>query len=278
MRVVIHDAPGPFETAARGFLECDQARNTLLLSALAKGPVALAAAAWWSAIASRADRSLACALRDRAAVLLSSGSEDAARGLGRLLSAEGWLESIVGPEPMATACAEGLGRPVRIHAVMPLMQLTTTPRPPTAAPPGAKRLADVSDFDLLLDWSEAFRVEARLIDTPESIRESLRGRIERREIHLWIDETGMPVSFAGCRQIRPSAARVAPVYTPPPLRGRGYAHALVAGICGDLQARGAQAIFLFTDATNPTSNALYARIGFATVGRHLHLVAEKKAD
>ena len=277
MRVEIHDAPAPFEAAARGFLECNQAHNTLLLSSLERSSGA-PAGTWWSAIASRADRSLACALRDRSAALLSSGPELASKGFGRLLSAEDWLESIVGPEPMATACAAGLGRSVRIHTVMPLMQLTTAARPPAAAPAGTMRIAVASDFDLLLDWSEAFRIEVRLIDTPESIREALRGRIERQEIHLWIDESGVPVSFAGCRQIRPSAARVAPVYTPPSLRGRGYAHALVAGICGELQARGAKAIFLFTDATNPTSNALYARIGFATVGRHLHLIAERVGD
>jgi ribosomal protein S18 acetylase RimI-like enzyme len=277
MRVEIHDAPAPFEAAARGFLECDQAHNTLLLSTLERSSGA-PAAAWWSAIASRKGRSLACALRDRRAALLSSGAEDAARGFGRLLSAEDWLESIVGPEPMATACAAELGRPVRTHAVLPLMQLTRAAIPPAARPAGTMRIAGNSEFDLLLEWSEAFRTEARLIDTPESIHEALRSRIERQQVHLWVDESGAPVSFAGWRQIRPSAARVAPVYTPPSLRGRGYAHALVAGICGELQARGAQAIFLFTDATNPTSNALYARIGFATVGRHLHLIAERGAD
>jgi predicted GNAT family acetyltransferase len=276
MRVEIHDTQAPFEATARGFLERDQAGNTLLLSALAKQSNS-PAAAWWSAFASRTDKALACALRDRAAVFVSAGSESAAHEVGLLLRAEDWLESIVGPERTATACAEGLGRPVRIHAVMPLMQLASTPRPPSAAPPGAMRVADAADLDLLLEWGDAFRIEARLIDTPESIRESLRGRIERQELHLWVDEAGTPVSFAGCRPVWPSAARVAPVYTPPPLRGRGYAHALVAAVCGELRARRVQAIFLFTDATNPTSNALYARIGFATVGRHLHLIVERAA-
>src|SRR5512134_211579 len=97
MRVEIHDAPASFEGAARGFLERDQARNTLLLSALARKS-SPPPAAWWSAFASRKDEALACALRDRAAVFLSAGSEDAAHGFGILLRAEGWLESIVGPE------------------------------------------------------------------------------------------------------------------------------------------------------------------------------------
>lgn len=275
MRVAIHDAQDAFEAAAREFLEADQANNTLFLSALARAP-APQRPPWWSACVRRDGRTLACALRDRSAAFVSSGSEPAAREIGRLLSIEDWLESIVGPEPMATACAEGLGLPVRIHLVLPLMQLTASPQGPSAAPAGGRRVAEASDFDLLLGWSEAFRTEARLIDTPESIREALSGQIERRGISLWIDGTGAPVSFAGCRPIPPGGGRVGPVYTPPPLRGRGYAQALVAAICGDLQAHGAQVIFLFTDATNPTSNALYTRIGFAAVGRHLHLVAERK--
>jgi RimJ/RimL family protein N-acetyltransferase len=274
MRVAIHDAQSAFEAEARGFLEADQANNTLLLAALAKAPNPQRPP-WWSASVRRDGRMLACALRDRSAAFMSAGSESAAREIGRLLSIEDWLQSIVGPEPMATACADGLGLPVRIHVVLPLMRLAAPPRGPAAAPAGDRRVAETSDFDLLLDWSEAFRVEARLIDTPESIREALRGRIERREISLWIDGAGAAVSFAGSRPIPPGGGRVGPVYTPPPLRGRGYAQALVAAICGDLQARGSPVIFLFTDATNPTSNALYARIGFAPVGRHLHLIAER---
>jgi ribosomal protein S18 acetylase RimI-like enzyme len=276
MRVAIHDAQDAFEAEAREFLEADQANNTLLLAALARPP-SPQRARWWSASVRRDGRTLACAMRDRSAAFLSGGSESAAHEIGRLLSIEDWLQSIVGPEPMATACAEGLGLPVRIHVVLPLMYLTAPPQGPTAAPAGNRRVAEAFDLDLLLDWSEAFRIEARLIDTPESIREGLRGRIERREISLWIDESGAPVSFAGSRPIPPGGGRVGPVYTPPPLRGRGYAQALVAAICGDLQARGSEVVFLFTDATNPTSNALYARIGFAPVGRHLHLIAERKA-
>lgn len=277
MLVQIHDAAALFEAAALGFLERDQANNTLLLSALAR-QTKLPPGPWWSAVARSTDRTLACALRDRSAALLSAGSEDAANGFGRLLRAEDWLESIVGSEPMANACAQGFGRPVRIQFVLLLMQLMSAPRPPIALPSGRKRVADPADLDLLFDWGEAFRIEARLTDTPESVRESLRRRVERQEIHLWVDGTGTPVSFAGCLEIRPSAARVGPVFTPLRLRGRGYAHALVATTCIDVQAGGVQAIFLFTDATNPTSNALYERIGFAKVGRHLHLVAERRSD
>ncbi len=76
--------------------------------------------------------------------------------------------------------------------------------------------------------------------------------------------------------IPPGGARIAPVYTPPALRRRGYARAAVAALSSHLQSRGARSVFLFTDATNPTANALYRRIGFVPCGRHLHLTFETR--
>ena len=52
------------------------------------------------------------------------------------------------------------------------------------------------------------------------------------------------------------------MYTPPPLRGRGYATALVAALSQALLDDGRQRLFLITDLANPVSNAIYARIGF----------------
>jgi hypothetical protein len=145
MRVEIHDAPAPFEAAARGFLECNQAHNTLLLSMLAR-PSGAPAGTWWSAIASRkAVRRMRGAARPGCGPAVA-GAEDAAKA-GRLLSAE-LAGVVVGPEPMATSRRT---RPAGAnHAVMPLMQLTTAARMPAAAPPERCALED-SDFDLLLD-------------------------------------------------------------------------------------------------------------------------------
>jgi predicted GNAT family acetyltransferase len=58
---------------------------------------------------------------------------------------------------------------------------------------------------------------------------------------------------------------VGPVYTPPELRGRGYATTLVAELSRWLLGRGNRFCFLYTDLANPTSNAIYARIGYRRV-------------
>ena len=48
----------------------------------------------------------------------------------------------------------------------------------------------------------------------------------------------------------------------PECRGCGYATALVAALARELLERGKRKLFLTTDVANPTSNAIYARIGF----------------
>jgi predicted GNAT family acetyltransferase len=69
-------------------------------------------------------------------------------------------------------------------------------------------------------------------------------------------------SFGGAT---PSGIRIGPVYTPPELRGRGYASALVAELTRRLIAGGRQFCFLFTDLANPTSNSIYQRVGYRPV-------------
>lgn len=56
-------------------------------------------------------------------------------------------------------------------------------------------------------------------------------------------------------------ARIGPVYTPCGLRGRGYASAAVHEVARVLRDAGSQ-VCLFTDQANPTSNRIYASLGF----------------
>jgi predicted GNAT family acetyltransferase len=99
-----------------------------------------------------------------------------------------------------------------------------------------------------------------------------RDGIAAGTVRLWRDAGAVPLCVANGRQIPPGSARIGPVYTPPPARGRGHAQALVAQLADQLRAQGAATVVLFTDAANPTSNAVYRRIGFAPAGQHLHLI------
>ena len=62
-----------------------------------------------------------------------------------------------------------------------------------------------------------------------------------------------------------SGIRIGPVYTPPALRGRGYASACVARLSQDKLDEGRTFCFLYTDLSNPTSNHIYQEIGYEPV-------------
>jgi predicted GNAT family acetyltransferase len=106
----------------------------------------------------------------------------------------------------------------------------------------------------------AFNREALGLLTPAEARASAEQRVAAGEIFLWVD--GEPRSMAG--RARPTAHGIAVngVYTPPEWRGRGYATSCVAQVSARLLDEGRSFCVLFTDLANPTSNAIYARIGY----------------
>jgi hypothetical protein len=55
------------------------------------------------------------------------------------------------------------------------------------------------------------------------------------------------------------------VYTPPALRGRGYATSCVAELSRSLLEEGFRWCCLFTDLANPVSNSVYLRIGYRRI-------------
>jgi len=71
--------------------------------------------------------------------------------------------------------------------------------------------------------------------------------------------------MTGVAAVTPEGSRVGPVYTPSPLRGRGYASALVAAASQAQLGAGRRFCFLFTDLANPTSNEIYQAIGYEPV-------------
>jgi predicted GNAT family acetyltransferase len=72
-------------------------------------------------------------------------------------------------------------------------------------------------------------------------------------------------------------ARVGPVYTPPASRGRGYAAAATAAASRAALDAGTREVVLNTDLANPTSNALYERLGYAPVEDRVVLTFEPAA-
>jgi uncharacterized protein len=180
----------------------------------------------------------------------------------------GSLPGVIGPkEPVArfarlweelTGAAPSIGIQQRVYraskAVVP------------EGVPGSMRPYEDGDRGLVIAWMDAFVEEAM----PEAPPEDSESWLERNRsnpdggIELWVDG-GAPVSFASYGGLTPNGIRVGPVYTPPELRRRGYATALVAEVTQMLLDRGRKFCFLFTDLANPTSNSIYQRIGYEPV-------------
>jgi predicted GNAT family acetyltransferase len=78
-----------------------------------------------------------------------------------------------------------------------------------------------------------------------------------------------PVALAAITPTVLGVARIGPVYTPPAHRGRGHGASVTAAAVRLARDHGADEILLFTDLANPTSNALYSRLGFVGVSDHV---------
>ena len=134
--------------------------------------------------------------------------------------------------------------------------------PPCA---GSMREADETDADWVVAQQIAFVNEVRIPETPDRVERVVRPRITQRRFRIW-DHGGVAVAYAGFSDAGDAGARIGPVWTLPAHRGQGYATALVAALARELLARGKHELFLVTDIANPTSNAIYARIGFRPLG------------
>jgi RimJ/RimL family protein N-acetyltransferase len=139
--------------------------------------------------------------------------------------------------------------------------------PPDPPPPGGPRAAMAGDFELATTWFGAFTEELGLPERgqPES---RTRQQIADRMLWLWEDEAGTPVALTLRTAAAAGVARIICVYTPPELRGRGYAGAITAACCADALEREAERVVLFTDLDNPGPNKVYRRIGFRPLADH----------
>ncbi|MBO4256898.1 GNAT family N-acetyltransferase [Streptomyces griseorubiginosus] len=135
---------------------------------------------------------------------------------------------------------------------------------PGPVPKGRARVAGEADRQQLVRWYGEF-----MAAVGESAGQRAEGwadtRISYGGVTFWEDADGTPLAMAGATPMVAGQVRVAPVYTPAELRGRGYAGAVTVEVSRAARASGADEVLLFTDLANPTSNALYQRIGYRPV-------------
>ncbi|MCB1029672.1 MAG: hypothetical protein KDB24_18105, partial [Microthrixaceae bacterium] len=169
----------------------------------------------------------------------------------------------------ASRWAESTGVPIHpadAQGIYLLDGLTPPERPPS----GTCRAATPADLPTLVTWLDDMAVEVGGFRTSDR-EEAVARAIDDGGWHLWDD--GAPVSAAHRYRAVARHARVGPVYTPPDRRGRGYAAEATASGTAAIEAVGARAM-LFTQLANPTSNAIYRRLGYRQVAEVLVYVFE----
>jgi len=174
------------------------------------------------------------------------------------------IPAVLGPERVVArfgelwsrlrGCDFSLGMRQRIHLLERVIF-------PDTAAPGSLRPAVGSDVPRIGEWMEAFaRDTGTFADDSRS-----RGAELVRSGWMYLWEDGEPRSMVAVNAETPNGARVGYVYTPPSLRGRGYATSAVATLSDRLLRAGRRFCCLYTDLSNPVSNAIYGRIGYEPV-------------
>ncbi len=265
---------GSFEQVAGAFLGEREAENCVMLglcSSMRAGATSIQSFTPYFGVVRSRDAVVGAALIAGYLVLLSSPIEDAALPLlvADIARAAPDVPGVVAEVSASRRFAElwtaSTARSHRLHLSERIFRLEHVIPPPPVD--GEMRVATEADHRLLAEWLAEFNAEALGQTADGAAMDAFAARwIARqgRTMYLWV-AAGRPVSMVGVSGETPHGIRVAPVYTPRALRGRGYASALTATATQQQLQSGKRYCFLFTDLANPTSNHIYRAIGYQPV-------------
>jgi GNAT superfamily N-acetyltransferase len=262
-----------FLAAAQAFLAAEPVQNTVALTVLDRlsaNPNAFGSEpprfGWWRADSQGPVRGAflqtppfgprLCAMPARACTELAHALHRAGVPLG---SVSGEMATVTVFARAWEEVTGATGRP----GTQEVLYRMAEPVDPDPAPSGGPRPAGEADHQLLVAWSAAFAAESGAL-IGEDLDAAVRQRIAAGSFHLWVDQ-GRPVCFAGASPVVAGMSRIGPVYTPPELRGRGYASGLVAAVTARASAQGAADVLLYADKANRTSNSVYQKLGYRPV-------------
>jgi len=273
MDIDTYAAPADFAAVAGPVLEAEALRNNLMLGILErllKNPHEYGGDPFLATAMEGGEVALVALMTPPFPLQFYARRPDDAtlKGLVDALRGGGWsVPAVMASPEHARAFAEqwsGMGhggyRPgmsTRLHVLHAVADIDDSP--------GTFTIARAEHTDQVVDWLQAFHEEAVPEDPfdAERVRKVTERRIADGAIALWVD--GVPVSTALRTRPMLTNESVSGVYTPPELRGRGYATSCVAHLSRAILAAGKRYCCLFTDLTNPTSNKIYARIGYQPV-------------
>jgi hypothetical protein len=188
-----------------------------------------------------------------------------------ILSADSKFPSILGPrnllmfaEPLLSKSRPVIGREGEL-----LYNLQTLTKPTVK---GYARYAVPDDFDCIYRWMKDMSEETGLF--VHGMENFISSGIEQKLLLIWTTEDGERAALAGytgdASLSGTKIARVTSVFSPKHLRGNGYASGVVAHVT-QMMLDANLLPMLFTQATNPTSNKIYQRLGYEYLDENLRL-------
>lgn len=287
----LHDSPAPFLEQAAALLAADPVMGSVIASVSERIAREVAAGhdswsevgapfeRWWLVVRDATGAAVSAAMRTAPFAPHPTFSlpmpPAAARDLAALLHGCGELlgganGALPGAEVLARETARLWGGEMVVRKGSRLWECTEAVVPP--APPGRLRPATAADADLALAWLNSFHAgaDAQAGREPDpasdehTTRDAVLGRIADGSLWLWEAPGGTVVHLSGATPPAYGVSRIGPVLTPREHRGGGIASHVV----GELTRRGLEAgsrMCLFTDTANPTSNRIYAALGYEPV-------------
>jgi len=113
-------------------------------------------------------------------------------------------------------------------------------------------------------------------DTDEAQRRAadfMDARIDAGNAWVAVERDGRLVSFSSFNAALPDIVQLGGIYTPPELRGHGYAKAAVAHSLLVARERGVTRAILFT--SNPSAARTYEAVGFERIGSYALVLFEE---
>jgi GNAT superfamily N-acetyltransferase len=264
LRVVELRDPHEAYTRAGDFLAAEPAFNNVLLTVLGESRELGVEGRFWIATDAAAVVGFAMQSPPGRAAGLARMSDDATRALAEAIQPP--MPGVIGLAPVTSIFAGHFATShhvaVNVDGGGRLYELGTLELGPSA--PGRPRLATLDDRPTLIEWSHDFAGDTDTGGgpTPDAVERIIAsGR-------WWVWDDNGPVSMVRSSEIAAGVARVQHVYTPPEHRGNGYATASVGHLSRVLTDRGLRCV-LYTQLSNPTSNAIYRALGYEPIAEVL---------
>jgi RimJ/RimL family protein N-acetyltransferase len=186
------------------------------------------------------------------------------------------IKGFIGDGPQVVALREALGvtAQAELDATEPAFLLTIANLKPPATAGFALKPLSAAPYDLMVQWRANYEVETLFVPEPAA---SARAEQQVRNFmatdsHRVLFKGDTPVGMTGFNATLPEIVQVGGIYTPPALRGHGYARKALALHLTEVAIDGVTEAVL--SSANDAASRVYQSLGFERTGDFALVVYE----